>query len=154
MAVSSNGWLGEEAGFERLYPPPRWQQDAEQTRRWIAREDWQLLRNSRVYPRAWLVHYVRVRQPVRGRSDAAALELMQDLVYQADRLWRIPGRPVYDPRVIAFVETDQPQELAGYVTRMPPGPEESVAITRSEPQRVELAADARAPRPGCPRRHF
>jgi hypothetical protein len=145
MAVSSNGWLGEEAGFERLYPPREVAADAEQTRRWIAREDWQLLRSRLAFPRAWLVHDVRLRPPVTGPSDPAALELMQDLVYQANRLWQIPGRPVYDPRVTAFVETDQPQGLAGHVARMPPLPGESVVISRSEPQRVELVAKLERP---------
>ena len=113
MAVSSNGWLGEEAGFARLYPPPEVAADAEQTKRWIAREDWQLLQNRLAYPRAWLVHDVRVRPPVAGRSDPAEGELMQDLVYQANRLWQSLAGRSYDPHVTAFVETDQPQGLAG-----------------------------------------
>jgi hypothetical protein len=145
MAVSSNGWLGEEAGFVRLYPPPAVAADAQQTRRWIAREDWQLLQSRLAYPRAWLVHDVRVRPPVRGQGDPAGRELMQDLVYQANRLWSIPGRPAYDPHVTAFVETDQPQGLAEHVARIPPIPGESVVITRFEPQRVELVAELKRP---------
>src|SRR5262249_11630196 len=70
----------------------------------------------------------------------------KDLVYQADPLLHEPGRAVYNPRVMAYVETDRPQSLAGYVSRAAVTPAESVAITRYEPQHVELVA--RLERPG------
>ena len=70
---------------------------------------------------------------------------MKDLVYQADAFWRDPDRRVYDLRSMAFVETDQPQSLAGYVSRTAVGPAESVAVTRYEPQRVELVASLQHP---------
>ena len=88
---------------------------------------------------------VRVRKPIRGRTDPEHLELMQDLVYQADAFLRDPNRPLFNPRVSAFVETDQPQSLAGYVSRTLVDPAESVAVTRDEPQRVELVATLKRP---------
>ena len=57
----------------------------------------------------------------------------------------MPDRHVYDLRSMAFVETDQPQGLAGYVSRTAVGPAESVTITRYEPQRVELVATLEHP---------
>ena len=145
MDVSSNGWIGAEAGFERLYPPPEIAADPGQSTRWIAGQNWQLLRNLIALPRAWLVHDVRVRTPIAGRSDPGYYELMQDLVYQANSLWSIPGRPLLDPRTTAVVETDQPQGLTGYVPRMSVRPGESVVIASHEPQRVELMAELEHP---------
>ena len=143
--VAANGWLGKEAGFKRIVPPDELVQDAERARRWIHEKNWQLLRNRDAFPRAWLVHLVRVRKPIRGRTDPEHLELMKDLVYQADPFLRDPDRPLYDPRVLAFVETDQPQSLAGYVSRTTVSSAESVAITHYEPQRVELVANLEHP---------
>jgi hypothetical protein len=117
---------------------------------WREHEDWQLLRNKDAYPRAWLVHFVRVRAPVTeldptpsARTDR--LELMKNLVYKDDPFWRVPDRRVYDLRAMAFVETDRPQDLAGYVARAAVTPTESVTISRYEPQRVELIADLDRP---------
>jgi hypothetical protein len=145
MPVAANGWRGAEAGFERVVPSEEIVQDAVETQRWIETQNWQLLRNKEAFPRAWLVHHARVRRPVRGRDDPDRVELMQDLVYQADPFLREPGRPVYDPWVMGFVETDRPQDLAGYVSRAAVTRFESVAITRYEPQRVELIAELERP---------
>jgi hypothetical protein len=145
MPVAANGWLGAEAGFERIEPPDAIVRDAVQAKRWIDEKNWQLLRNKDAYPRAWLVHYLRVRQPVRGRDDPEQREMMKDLVYQADPFSHEPGRPDYNPRVMAYVETDQPQSLAGYSARAAVTPAESVTITGYEPQRVELAATLERP---------
>jgi hypothetical protein len=117
---------------------------------WREHEDWQLFRNKDAYPRAWLVHFVRVRTPVQEtsstpRSAGDKLELMKKLVYKEDPFWRDPDRQVYDLRSMAFIETDQSQGLAGYVSRTPVGPGESVTVTRYEPQRVELAATLQHP---------
>jgi hypothetical protein len=145
LPVAANGWLGAKAGFERIQPPDEIVRDAARARRWIDEKNWQLVRNKDAYPRAWLVHYLRVRKPVRGRNDPEQREMMKDLVYQADALLHEPGRPVYNPRVMAYVETERPQSLAGYVSRTAVSPTESVAITRYEPQRVELAATLERP---------
>jgi hypothetical protein len=141
MPVAVNGWLGAEAGFERIAPADRVVRDTTEAKRWIDEQNWQLLRNNDAYQRTWLVHHVRVRRPVGGREDPEQLELMKDLVYQADAFLYEPGRTVYNPRVTAFVETDQPESLAGYVSRTAVAPAESVAITRYEPQRVEILAN-------------
>jgi hypothetical protein len=145
MPVASNGWMDGKAGFERIEPPDDVVEDAARTKRWINEQNWQLVRNNDAYPRAWLVHDVRVRRPVQGRDDPEQLELMKDLVYQADAFLREPGRPVYNPRVVAFVETDRLQSLAGYVSRTTVTPTESVTITVYQPQRVELSADLERP---------
>jgi hypothetical protein len=117
---------------------------------WREYEDWQLLRNTDAFPRAWLVHFLRVREPVTGMNPSpkagdSKLELMRNLVYKEDPFWSVPDRQVYDLRSMAFVETDEPQGLAGYVSRTPVSPTENVAITGYEPQRVELVANLERP---------
>jgi hypothetical protein len=145
MQVSTNGWLGVNGNLERLYPPSEVVADAEQAGRWIAHEDWQLARNRGAHPRAWLVHSVFTRAPTADGDDPERLDLMKDLVYQTDPLWREAGRPLFDLRAIAFVETDQPRALAGAISRTAVSPDESVAISRYEPQRVELLAELKRP---------
>jgi hypothetical protein len=145
MPVAANGWLGEERDFERIYPRAEVVADARRAREWIERENWQLLRNKTVFPRAWPVHFFRVRSPITDQRGLEAAKLMDDLVYQSDAFWNDPQRGVYDLRMMAFVETDQPQGLAGYVARAAVAPNESVTITRYEPQRVELVAELERP---------
>jgi hypothetical protein len=146
MPVAANGWMGASAGYERIDPPDSVVTDPAQAQRWVEQENWQLLRNKEAFPRAWLVHLARVRPPIRGRSDPEYRALMKDLIDQADPLTREPGRPVYDLRAIAFVETEQPQALLGYVSRTLPGDDEWVTVTGHAPQRVEL--DCHLARPG------
>ena len=145
MPITANGWLGESQNFERLYPLDEVARDPERAKAWLARENWQLLRNKAAFPRAWLVHYVKVRKPVSIRDTSEGVELMKDLVYQADSYWNDPNRGTYDLRALAFVETDQPRAFAGYVARASVTPHESVAVTRHEPQRVELVATLERP---------
>jgi hypothetical protein len=145
MTVTTNGWLGGEHGFERLYPPDEVVADDRRAKSWIEREDWQLLRNKSAFPRAWLVHFLRVRRPITQRHGLEQAKLMDDLVYQADTYWNDPGRGVYDLKMMAFVETNQPERLAGYIARAAVAPTESVTITRYEPRRVELAATLERP---------
>ena len=145
MSVNANGWLGQSAGFERIAPSDEVVQDPGRAKQWIEDANWQLLRNKDAYARAWLVHMARVRKPARGRSDRERFELMKDLVFQADAYLREPGRPLIDTRFMAIVETDQPQGLAGYVSRNAVSLAESVVVTRHEPQRVELHATLERP---------
>jgi hypothetical protein len=145
IPVAPQGWLGADQDFDRLYPLPEVVDDPRRSRAWIEQENWQLLRNKTVFPRAWLVHFLRVRSPITRRRGIEQTELMDDLVYQADAHWNNPQRGVYDLRMMAFVETEQTQSLAGYSARRAVSPEESVTITRYEPQRIELAARLQYP---------
>jgi hypothetical protein len=156
LPIRTDNWKSADRGYAALLPEtaliaPR----AELIVRpegdsWREHEDWQLFRNKDAYPRAWLVHFVRVRAPVAEidptpSERADRLELMKNLVYKDDPFWRAPDRQVYDLRAMAFVETDRPRELAGYVARAPVTATESVTITRYEPQRVELIANLERP---------
>ena len=56
-----------------------------------------------------------------------------------------PEPPAAGFPALAFVETDQPRTLAGISSRTGVSPEESVTISRYEPQRVELVAALKRP---------
>jgi hypothetical protein len=141
-------WSAQQRGFasfltdtDLLYPdrdtlfatPPKSPGD-----RWAVRHDWQLRRNRAVYPRAWVVHDARVR-PV--ASDPAVRDrLTASLTFMNDPIWSEPGRPVYNLRETALIETADRHSLLGFLPGPPVGPTESVKVVKYEPQRVELLA--------------
>ncbi len=112
---------------------------------WIRDHDWQLLRNRAAFPRAWVVHQARLLAPLASRSEDELGQLIGQILYADDPLWSDPGRPVYDPRRFAWIETNDPRSLRRYLPRTPPDPAETVTIRRHDPQRVEIEARLQAP---------
>ncbi|HEX8199156.1 MAG TPA: YfhO family protein, partial [Isosphaeraceae bacterium] len=113
--------------------------------RWEATDDFRVLRNEAAFPRAWVVHRARLIPRIRGLRVADRAGLMQQLLYQDDEFWHVPGAPVRDPRGMAWVETDRPKDLDRFLSRAAPDPAESATVTRDEPGRVELTAVLRSP---------
>ena len=87
-----------------------------------------------------MVHRAYVVPPVRGLRLADRGKLMQEILYQGDEFWKLPGVPVRDPRGVAWVETDRPKAVDRFLSRAAPDPAEVVTVTRDEPQRVDLTA--------------
>lgn len=151
LPVEAKGWGTDARGYasfvpntEIIAPEPGKLGDSGGRQRWAEQEDWQLLRNKAAYPRAWVVHQVRVRPPATDLESRA--KLVDEIAYQNDPFWSEPGRRVYDPRIMAWIETDDPRSLRGYVS--PPGTspsQSSVTVIRSEPLRVELQANLDRP---------
>jgi hypothetical protein len=110
---------------------------------WGVREDWQLRRNRAAYPRAWVVHYARIRPP--ATDPDARSSLLRTLVFMNDPIWKENNRPVFDLRQAALIETDDEAALQGFSSRTPVGPTESVAVVNHEPQRIELRASLDRP---------
>jgi hypothetical protein len=131
MPVGLNGWLGPERGLTRIAPPDEVVRDPERARSWIDREGWQLLRNDRALPRCWVVPSAVIVPPTAPGSSAGA-ELVRALVE--------PSGGPFDPRRMAFVETDDPRPLLALDRPPPPGPIGSATIVRNGPQRVEIRA--------------
>jgi hypothetical protein len=111
---------------------------------WVVRQDWQLRRNRAAYPRAWIVHHARIREP--AADPQARAGLIRTLTFMNDPIWREGGRTVLDLRQMAVIETDEAERLKGFLSPTPVGPAESVAVVAHQPQRVELRA--RLERPG------
>jgi hypothetical protein len=93
-----------------------------------------------VYPRAWVVHQARGLKPITGleRSDRDAP--MQELLYGNEPLWRDPGRNVFDPRLLAWVDSDAMRTLVDYLPGTRPGDAEKVTVSYPDPQHVVLDA--------------
>lgn len=120
----------------------------ERRRDWDTKEDWVLYRNPRAFPRAWVVHEVQLREPIRDAQSDEGKKLLDEILYEGDALWVDPGRVVRDPRQTAWVETDDPS-ASGVLGRLPGGPArpaERPALSVYEPQRVEI--DVTLERPG------
>jgi hypothetical protein len=117
----------------------------ERRERWYFAKDVSLLRNKVVFPRAWVVHRARFAQPIVGMSMAARKPLFRRLTAATDEATSETDRSANDLRTMAWIETDQPQQLARFTAGGEPGPAESVVVLKLDPGRVELAADLRAP---------
>ena len=144
MPVGLNGWMGPERGFTRVAPADEVVGDPERARRWVDRQGWQLLRNRQALPRCWVVP-TAVTIPTTSPGSPERVELLNTLV---NATIGTPGarRPgAIDLRQAAFVEADDPAPLAPLKARPADGSVGSVAITRSDPQRVELEADLQRP---------
>jgi hypothetical protein len=119
----------------------------ERRRRWLDESDVQVRKNRAVYPRAWVVREGRLSRPIEGLKESDRNRAMAALLFQNDVIWKDTDRPVFDLHRAALVETDQPAKIAPFLPGgLPDAPSERVAITRYEPQRVEI--DVRLDRPG------
>jgi hypothetical protein len=108
-------------------------------------DDVQVVRNLAVFPRAWVVHKARVIPLSWASRPAVRRKLIQEILYQNDDFWHEPGKTVFDPRRLAWVETDRPQDLAPFLSQADPDPAETVTVTRDDPQRVEMTAVLNSP---------
>ena len=107
--------------------------------RWGELEDWQVLRNPSAWPRAWVVHDIRVRPPMEpGTDDSRSLK--RSLLHQADPFWTIPDREVEDPRRTAWIEAADPKTVAMGEDRGPPSASEVARVEIDLPGRVEVTA--------------
>lgn len=113
---------------------------------WLTHHDWQLLRNTAAFPRAWIVHQARFHKPLPEGESEEKSRVFLEMLYEPTPFWTLPGRRVFDPHMVAWIESDAPRSLARFTPRTPVGADESVEIARYEPQRVEI--EARLNRPG------
>ena len=111
-------------------------------------EDFQILRNLDAYPRAWVVHEARFKPVINDLARASRRETMEEILFSNEPFWRDSQRTLFDPRRVAWIETDDPGSLSGYLVSGGPQAGESarVVVEESDPQRVVL--DANLARPG------
>ncbi len=156
VPINPDGFDTRERGFAGLLPqteliaPGPAELSGRGPGSWRERADWMLLKNNTAFPRAWLVHRAWVRKPVsiprlRDQPEDERLGLLQELLYGADAFWADPARPLFDLRAMAFIETDEPARLSGFISHTPVEPGESVGITKYGSQRVELTAVLKHP---------
>lgn len=144
----TRGYASVVRGSTLIYPAPDefdGPEGDERRKRWGETEDFRVFRNDAAFPRAWVVHRAHLVPPIRGMRVNDRFRLVNELIYQADEFWNIPGAPVRDPHTMAWVETDRPGEIDPLLSRVDPDPSETVTLTLDEPQRVEFTAVLRSP---------
>jgi hypothetical protein len=135
------------SNVEFVYPPGRSSSKAftkAERERWGKEQDWQILRNKAVYPRAWVVHQIRYTQPIQSLLRKDRKHLMEEMLYQADRLWYASDRLLLDPKQLAWVE-GAVGSLAQFDAGGPPDESETVKFLSNTPQRVELEVTMKRP---------
>ena len=157
VPVHANGWKDEDRGFasflpdvEPVYPGPGAFEGPEgEARRkaWAEEEDFQIFRNKRVFPRAWVVHRGRFLPRIRGMGREERDKPMTEILYADDPFWHDPTRHAFDPRVTVWIgEEDKTRALIDHLPGQEPISSETATILRYGPQRVEI--DAVLERPG------
>ncbi|WP_406699766.1 hypothetical protein V5E97_13015 [Singulisphaera sp. Ch08] len=151
-----NGWKDEHRAFaaflddsELIYPPKELFSGpgAEQRQKdWVMKEDYQLYRNRLCYPRSWIVHEGKPIKPIVGMERTERERPMEEILFENDHFWYDPSLRVYNPRELAWVDSDKMEELSPYLGNGSPGAGEVVTVTKYGEQRVEL--DAVLERPG------
>jgi hypothetical protein len=149
-------WTDEYRGIaafigqsERVYPPRdefTGPDGREREAEWIRSHDYQVRRNLNEYPRAWVVHSGRSLPSITGLGRENRKKPMEEILFANDPIWKDPSRTVYDPRTLAWLESDDGATLAPFLQGAVTGADEAVTVVRLEPDRVEL--DARLARPG------
>jgi hypothetical protein len=107
-------------------------------------DDFQVLRNLNCYPRAWIVHRMLWRKPIRGMWRIDRQEPMEEMLYEGDEFWFDPDRErtKQDPRQVAWVEVpaDQRDQVESYQAPAAASAADHCEFVRYEPLRVELVA--------------
>ena len=113
---------------------------------WTTHQDWQLVRNKKAFPRAWVVHDATFWRPIEGIGRKGRDLLMMEILYQNDPYWTEPKMQVHDLRRRAFVETAEGDKLLPFLSREEPDATEDVTFHGGEDdQRVEMEVTLRSP---------
>jgi hypothetical protein len=156
LPMYANNWTDENRGFasflaktEPVYPPRdafRDKNSEKQQLEFVETQDFQVRRNLDFYPRAWVVHGARFLKPINSLNRADRKLPMEEIIYSNEPFWHDPTRVAYDPRKVVWLEQDRQDEVVPFLDNTEPGHQESVSISRYEPDRVELRA--KLDRPG------
>ena len=133
---------------EPVYPRPEQFEGPDGTRAletWVKEHDWQILRNRAAYPRAWVVHQVRRVAPISGMSREGRTIVVEEILYPSDELWNSPGRSLWNPRQIAWLEIDPEANLQPQPSGGQPNPDEQVNVQVVSPVEVRLDVDLKEP---------
>jgi Bacterial membrane protein YfhO len=150
-----NHWNDEARAYgsmlentEVVYPiPGTFSEDpgSDRARDWIRTSDFQVRRNIACYPRAWVVHQARFIPNTDDVDRQSRNGPIQDILYSGERLWRQSGRAVFDPRQIVWIDERQRESVQKGLSQAITTSNETAAITRYEPTRVEIDATLESP---------
>lgn len=112
---------------------------------WLETRDVQVRRNKTAFPRAWIVHAARLVE-TSNSPNPAALEVLRSRLMRTDDSSLYPGHSaILDLKTIAYVETNQPKQLAAYLPGTTAGTAESVTVRYDSPTRVQLETHLQEP---------
>jgi hypothetical protein len=146
---SERGILSLVNNTVRVYPRPDAFDGADGNDRqleWWRNEDMQIVRNPNAMPRAWVVHEARFLVPIVGKERTPRARPMEEMLYAGDGIWQDQDRTAYDPRSLAWIESDAPNSLVKYRAGRVTLPSEAVTVREVSPVRTEL--DVTLERPG------
>jgi hypothetical protein len=110
----------------------------EESNKWIAAQDFRVLRNNQEYPRSWVVHKARSIKPFDRLSTDTRAAGMQEILYAQDMIWYDPGLAVFDPREVAWVTAADLAQIMPLLSGRRAGQSETVRVSYPDPQRAEL----------------
>lgn len=157
LPSATNDYMDENRGiasflFDTEIVHPRREEGPEtpevvaRAKEWLETKDYQVRRNRREYPRAWVVHAAEPLPRISGLSRGDRAGPMQDIMYDdQDPIWRDPNRVARDLRQVAWVEADDASDLVPYARRSPVRASEKVRVEYPRSDRVELEANLETP---------
>jgi len=148
-------WNHEFRGFaafipdsETVFPEPAADKSPESLKRvrdWIENSDYQILRNKKEFPRAWVVHKARGLPAMEGTTREGRAGPMQEMLYQGDPIWNNPTLNVFDPLELAWLEGDDREALEPYTRGYASRSTEKVEVSYPHGARVEMTATLENP---------
>jgi hypothetical protein len=105
---------------------------------WAQNKDFQVRRNLLEFPRAWVVHDVRMTLPLAGLSRETRSAAYQEILYAGDRIWTDSTQRVYDPRIVAWISSDDVSAIRPYLSGDKPRASETVKVEYPSPQKAVL----------------
>ena len=135
---------------ERIYPPFdafRGPGGPEREMAWAREHDFQILRNTSVYPRAWVVHEGRFLPSITGMDRADRQKPMEELLYANDLLWHVPNQTVYDPKTLAWLGPEDRLALGPFLrgASQAQAQREVANVVSLRSDRVEIEAELASP---------
>ncbi len=121
-------------------------QGTEKARNWAKNRDFRVLRNLVEYPRAWIVHAARKTNPDTARFRGLRSKTLYEILYAPDLLWKEASQPVYEPRSLAWVNSDDLTAIRPYLSGQTTGASETVTVSYPAPEQAVL--DVRLDSPG------
>ena len=133
---------------EQIYPDPArfiGPRGMEEGINWIDSQDFRVIRNLTVYPRSWVVHGVRVTNPVAGASGGSGSDPLLEMLYAKDLIWNDPTMRAFDAHSLGWVSAADYPQLRPFLSGKTSSPSERVKVTYPDPRQAILEVSLLSP---------
>lgn len=110
------------------------------TRDWVENHDYQILRNEKAFPRAWVVHRARGLPALTGTARDGRVGPMQEIIYNDDAIWHDSTMHTFDPLELAWIEPEDLDALRPHTLGHSSRSSEKVEVVYPHGARVEMTA--------------